>query len=482
MATSTLHLNNPVPSNGAVVPSLGGRHTVTATLFGVGAISCVVQAWGSEQGTDARRVGNPVTISGTTTVSQTLTFDVDCKQFWLELVRITDACKFNATVENNSTLVSSGPILTSSARAKNMVFDLPRFRRGIADVRSGAKALRLGFDGDSHTAGVGVGSGGGAYNLQNARPYTISALTGKILKDAGINVCTDSWFGGKGLDVTLPQYDSRIVLTGTWTKRQTGGSSLGSGVYGSANVGDTMVIAPDDPWDTCDIYTLQDTGLVGAISIAATGATTQNVNFAGSATYKKTTLTKASPSLGAITLTVTTGFNAFAGINGYACRNSAAPAVECLNIASSGAVWANLNGNTNAYSWYPSRASLALDVVFVDMVHNDLKNGTTMTDWLTGWSTFIAQLKPTTDIVAYVGFPGNFATFQTTMPGWIDALSSLLYANGINIFDWRNIAGSTWGDLNAAGCTNDGDHGNKRWCGLKAAKLAKDLLSICDPW
>ena len=110
MPTSTLHLNNPVPSNGAVVSSLGGRHTVTATLFGVGAISCVVQAWGSEQGTDARRVGNPVTISGTTTVSQTLTFDVDCKQFWLELVRITDACKFNATVFNDGSTSLAGPL------------------------------------------------------------------------------------------------------------------------------------------------------------------------------------------------------------------------------------------------------------------------------------------------------------------------------------------------------------------------------------
>ena len=101
MTTSTLHLNNPVPSNGAVVSSLGGRHTVTVTLAGVGAISCVVQAWGSEQGTDSRKIGAPVTVSGTTTVSQTLIFDADCKQFWLELVKLSPACKFNATVEND---------------------------------------------------------------------------------------------------------------------------------------------------------------------------------------------------------------------------------------------------------------------------------------------------------------------------------------------------------------------------------------------
>lgn len=116
MTTSTLHLNNPVPSNGAVVSSLGGRHTVTVTLAGVGAISCVVQAWGSEQGTDSRKIGAPVTVSGTTTVSQTLTFDADCKQFWLELVKLSPACKFNATVENDGTLVADYPIVAPNVQ------------------------------------------------------------------------------------------------------------------------------------------------------------------------------------------------------------------------------------------------------------------------------------------------------------------------------------------------------------------------------
>ena len=117
MPTSTLHLNNPVPSNGAVVSSLGGRHTVTVTLAGVGAISCVVQAWGSEQGTDSRKIGAPVTVSGTTTVSQTLTFDADCKQFWLELVKLSPACKFNATVENDGTIAMPGPVRAPNVRA-----------------------------------------------------------------------------------------------------------------------------------------------------------------------------------------------------------------------------------------------------------------------------------------------------------------------------------------------------------------------------
>ena len=146
MPTSTLHLNNPVPSNGAVVSSLGGRHTVTVTLAGVGAISCVVQAWGSEQGTDSRKIGAPVTVSGTTTVSQTLTFDADCKQFWLEIVKLSPACKFNATVENDGTIAMSGPLrVAGELVADSASFDGPvRAARGVSSESGLRLKTRLG--------------------------------------------------------------------------------------------------------------------------------------------------------------------------------------------------------------------------------------------------------------------------------------------------------------------------------------------------
>ena len=133
MGTSTLHLNNPVPSNGAVAASLGGRHTVTVTLAGVGAISCKVQAWASSNNTDSKMLGAPVVISGTTTVSQTLTFDAgDCNQFWLALVEISPACTFNATVENSGDVAVAGAII-----AQNSISSfLPGQTAGVPDTAS----------------------------------------------------------------------------------------------------------------------------------------------------------------------------------------------------------------------------------------------------------------------------------------------------------------------------------------------------------
>ena len=358
-------------------------------------------------------------------------------------------------------------------------FPLSKFSRKVANLRSGASAanIKLCFDGDSHTAGVGCGSGGGSYNLNNAASYTPSAIIGRLLAAQGFNVYADSWFGAKGTGIPLSDYDPRFAFTGTWTARQIVGASLGSGVYGSANIGDTMVFTPNGAWDTCDVYTVRDTSLVGAISIAASGATTQNVSFGGTNGWIKTTLTKATPSTGAITITVTTGMDIYAGVNGIVCKDSTKPGLEVLNTSAGGATWAMNNKTTRTYSHGSARTTLAPDVLFVDMLHNDLKANTPLATWLASWQTFVNAHKATADIVVYVGFPGSDARFVSIMPAWIDALRAQLAADGINLFDWRNLYGQTYAEANAAGLTNDVDHGNKPASALRAAKMAQDLLS-----
>ena len=266
-------------------------------------------------------------------------------------------------------------------------------------------------------------------------------------------------------------------MTGTWNERQIVGASLGSGVYGSANIGDTLVFTPEGAWDVCDVYTIRDTSLLGQISIAATGATTQNVGFTGAAGWIKTTLTKSSPSTGAITITVTTGMDIYAGVNGIICRDSTKPGFEVINTAAGGATWTMNNKVSKPYSHGSARTTLAPDVIFVDMLHNDLKANTPLATWLASWQTFVNAHKAASDIVVYVGFPGSDSRFVSTMPSWIDALRAQLAVDGINLFDWRNLYGKTYAEANAAGLTNDVDHGNKPASALRAAKMAQDLLS-----
>ena len=193
MTTSTLHLNNPVPSNGAVVSSLGGRHTVTVTLAGVGAISCVVQAWGSEQGTDARKIGALVTVSGTTTVSQTLTFDADCKQFWLELVKLSPACKFNATVENDGSTSLAG-LLVGPVRIEG---DLEADGGSFAGLVQ-AHGLQLTLPPDAnHLASIGLGLDfhGSSSIQQCTQPNGVVTRTLRYLSTGAVVDYGMSWSG-----------------------------------------------------------------------------------------------------------------------------------------------------------------------------------------------------------------------------------------------------------------------------------------------
>lgn len=204
MTTSTLHLNNPVPSNGAVVSSLGGRHTVTVTLAGVGAISCVVQAWGSEQGTDSRKIGAPVTVSGTTAVSQTLTFDADCKQFWLELVKLSPACKFNATVENDSSTSFAGPLRV----AGDLVADSAAFAGPVVAPGLDARPIRAVVIGDSHHALLGPTITTGQRTSQQASYlwWMLHAL------DWSIPVVANLAVGGRRTDQIAATVDAALAL------------------------------------------------------------------------------------------------------------------------------------------------------------------------------------------------------------------------------------------------------------------------------
>lgn len=111
-------------------------------------------------------------------------------------------------------------------------FPLAKLARKIANQRSGASTanIKLCFDGDSHTAGVGCGSGGGSYNLNNAAPYTHSAIVGRLLAAQGFNVYSDAWFGAKGTGIALNAYDPRFALTGTWMRDRSSARLSGPGV------------------------------------------------------------------------------------------------------------------------------------------------------------------------------------------------------------------------------------------------------------
>lgn len=103
MATFALHTNTPCPGNGSVSTLTGTKHSIAVSVAGVGAIFARFQVWGREDGGEPGKVNGEVTLSGTTTVTQAVTFDGDFAAVWIALVDISAASTFSATITSLST-------------------------------------------------------------------------------------------------------------------------------------------------------------------------------------------------------------------------------------------------------------------------------------------------------------------------------------------------------------------------------------------
>lgn len=106
---TTLHSNNPVPSNGSVATVIRGRKSISMTLSGVGAVRAVVQIMAHEDGAAPGPIGNQIVVSGTTTVTATQTFDADAGKVYLQLIDITPACTFSATLADLGPIQDTNP-------------------------------------------------------------------------------------------------------------------------------------------------------------------------------------------------------------------------------------------------------------------------------------------------------------------------------------------------------------------------------------
>lgn len=98
MATFVLHANTPCAGKGNVSALSGPKHSIAVSVAGVGAVFAQFQVWGREDGGEHGKINGLVTVSGTTSATQTVTFTGRYKEIWLELVGISAASTFSATI------------------------------------------------------------------------------------------------------------------------------------------------------------------------------------------------------------------------------------------------------------------------------------------------------------------------------------------------------------------------------------------------
>lgn len=95
----TLHSGSTAPGNGKTVSVVTGNHTISCTVAGAGAVYARVQAFRKESGCLGGPVGDPFVASGTTVATATLAFTANASDVWVQLIDISPASAFTATIE-----------------------------------------------------------------------------------------------------------------------------------------------------------------------------------------------------------------------------------------------------------------------------------------------------------------------------------------------------------------------------------------------
>ena len=117
MATFVLHANTPCAGKGNVSTLSGPNHSIAVSVAGVGAVFAQFQVWGREDGSEPGKINGLVTVSGTTSATQTVTFTGRYKEIWLGLVGISAASTFSATITTLETEFATNAELDAAVAA-----------------------------------------------------------------------------------------------------------------------------------------------------------------------------------------------------------------------------------------------------------------------------------------------------------------------------------------------------------------------------
>ena len=96
----TLHNASTCPGNGKVVNVETGNRTVTLSVAGTGAVSFSAQLFRKESGCIGGPVGDILTGIGTDSATTAYTFSSDKSDMWLQLISLSSASTFTASVED----------------------------------------------------------------------------------------------------------------------------------------------------------------------------------------------------------------------------------------------------------------------------------------------------------------------------------------------------------------------------------------------
>lgn len=298
-----------------------------------------------------------------------------------------------------------------------------KWRKAVANVRTGTARAKLLFVGDSTTMGAGAGTGG-ATNLNAAFPRCFPARVATILNQTFVPCSFNSIWGSQNAPavLTYSTYDTRTVFGTGWA--MSGGGTLGANFIRFTSGGGvaTFAFTPTAAFDTITIYYYAAAGQGTFTTDVDGGASLGTTNTATGSGFLSTSFTV---SAGTHTININAQNNGSLFISGIIPSLSTTYAVDAVLAGHYGATALNY---TPAGSFGPLTAlrAYAPDCTVVNLTVNDAFQRTNLSTYRANLATLISAAQESGDVVLMVGAPpNNTVTTSGTLGLYADVVYDL---------------------------------------------------------
>lgn len=340
-----------------------------------------------------------------------------------------------------------------------------------ASVRSGASRARILCIGDSVTFGEGAGT---PDKFTGARPLSYPAQLAVKLAAAGLPAINESFFAGFGggttTAATMLSYDARIVAGAGWSAGLTPVTAGGGHWVNNSDL-TTLSFTPTIPVDRFAVYYFTEPTF-GEFTIDVNGGSTTPLSQNSTKSLANVTLTAV---LGTNTVNIrrVSGTVRIAGVIAW---NSAAAAVDVINLGWSGSTAVSWNSTIDPWSPLNAIQTLAPDLTIIKLGINDWTNSVTLANFRAGLNALIARARLTGDVMLCSPNQTGGAALTTAQDTYIDVLRDVVDSANVRMSDGYVFHG-TYAALNGAGKMFDTLHPKATVYDAEAAILTSVLTS-----
>ena len=309
---------------------------------------------------------------------------------------------------------------------------LQKWRKAMANVRSGASRAKIVVVGDSTSAGSGAGTGG-TLNQNGAFANGWVADFATLLNKYVATVFQSFW-GDQAVSVGYGTYDTRVTLGANWSQNTSGlGGNMFKYTTGAVN---NLTFTPTAAFDTIVVWYMKISGDGTATINVDGGASLGTINFSNSSSIlTSSTFTVAA---GTHTINIVPNNDATFFVVGVQTYVAGTKAVDVFQTAVNGATAATFVGGASPWQSPLALEALAPDLTVIDLTINDSNNGTSLATYISNMQTLITDAKLSGDVLLVVGPPSNTTQATNgTLDQFIAALRGLAISNNVPLLDLK---------------------------------------------